>query len=311
VPSAPIPIEYNWDGPPYRSRLRTEGRIEIFFCDSKLFYQCYNSTHVYHYTSFKKHQPAHEPTREVVRFFTRLPHLIVLMALTLTRSSVSAAVAERAEILVEKADATVQSDRKDRLSRSVEGRKDKHDTAELDAKFASLKEIKDLSNLTLFDAIRIATKYNRDYAGERDSNSFVALSYIQARHIFDPHLSATLGVLGSNTPAARALQANGTFGVDLATEYSTHLNLALNTSATSNLKPGIDSNVSSALFTLTQPLLRGFGKTVAREPLTQAERNMTYQLRRFELYREDFTIEVERQFYNLLREVCSEQPAAF
>ena len=238
-----------------------------------------------------------------MRFFDGLSKISSYAALALIACSVSGAVSERAEILIEKADSAVQSDRKDRLARSVEAHKMQNNAGESDAKFAALKEIKDLSNLTLLDAIRIATKYNRDYASERDTNTFVALSYIQARHIYDPHLSSTLGVLASNTPAARALAANGTFGVDLATEYSTHLNLALSTSANSTLRPGIDSNLSSALFTLTQPLLRGFGRTVAREPLTQAERNMTYQLRRFELYREDFTIEVERQFYNLLREV--------
>jgi len=205
---------------------------------------------------------------------------------------------ERAEILVEQTNSAVQSDRQVRLKHAIDNR-----TSRPEVTVSALKDVKDLTKLSLSDAISIATKYNRDYAGERDNNTQTALSYIQTRHRYDPHLSGVLGVLGSNTPSARALTATGSFGVDVETELSTHLNLTLNTSGNATLRPGSDSYSSSALFTLTQPLLKGFGKTVAREPLTQAERNMTYRLRSFELFREDFTIEVIRQFYNLLREV--------
>src|SRR5262249_26775625 len=48
--------------------------------------------------------------------------------------------------------------------------------------------------------------------------------------------------------------------------------------------------------------LRGAGVTVAREPLTQAERSIVYTLRGFEQFRQDFAINTVTQFYNLVRE---------
>ena len=44
------------------------------------------------------------------------------------------------------------------------------------------------------------------------------------------------------------------------------------------------------------PLLRGAGRTVTREPLTQAERSLVYRLRSFELFRQDFTIQAAFAF---------------
>jgi outer membrane protein TolC len=69
-----------------------------------------------------------------------------------------------------------------------------------------------------------------------------------------------------------------------------------------NLKSGNEEHASSVGFNIAQPLLRGAGRTLNREPLTAAERNMLYQLRRFEIFRQNFCIETTSRFYNLLRE---------
>ena len=59
---------------------------------------------------------------------------------------------------------------------------------------------------------------------------------------------------------------------------------------------------SSALVAnLTQPLLRGRGAKVAAERLTQAERNLLYELRAFTQYRKDFTVEVCSAYYGVLQ----------
>ncbi|MBI3848618.1 MAG: TolC family protein [Planctomycetes bacterium] len=51
---------------------------------------------------------------------------------------------------------------------------------------------------------------------------------------------------------------------------------------------------------MTQPLLRGAGYKVAFESLTQAERELLYTLRDFELFRESFVIDVISSYYNLV-----------
>lgn len=65
-----------------------------------------------------------------------------------------------------------------------------------------------------------------------------------------------------------------------------------------------DPNVqtSSALVaSITQPLLRGRGKDVNAEVLTQAERDVLYQLRSFQRFRQEFAVQVASGYYSVLR----------
>lgn len=59
---------------------------------------------------------------------------------------------------------------------------------------------------------------------------------------------------------------------------------------------------SSALVAnITQPLLRGRGKDVNAEFLTQAERDVLYQLRAFQRFRQEFAVQVASGYYNVLQ----------
>jgi outer membrane protein TolC len=52
--------------------------------------------------------------------------------------------------------------------------------------------------------------------------------------------------------------------------------------------------------TFTQPLMRGFGERIAREPLTQAERDVIYSMRSFERFRSGFAIDIVSGYYDVL-----------
>src|SRR5207247_5624988 len=67
---------------------------------------------------------------------------------------------------------------------------------------------------------------------------------------------------------------------------------------------GDKREVAATIFqgTLTQPLLRGFGTEIVREPLTQAERNVTYQVRSFERFRRTFAVRVITAYYRVLQD---------
>lgn len=65
-----------------------------------------------------------------------------------------------------------------------------------------------------------------------------------------------------------------------------------------------DSRVSASsalLGSFTQPLLRGGGRAVAAEGLTQAERDLLYSLREFTRYRTEFTVQVASAYYQVLQ----------
>jgi len=245
-------------------------------------------------------------------------------------------VAGTADRVAQGAGEAVQADRQSRLQRAARqvqtpGDQEERIRQELRAKYP------DLNKLSLADTLRIATAYNRDLATARDANTLLALSYLQARHLFDPRLSGTVSFLeswakdtatGADT-ATRSFASTGTLGVDYLTMLGTRIRTTLNssnthtetvspttivesitptgtttttTTATTSATTTSTANASSGNITVSQPLLRGAGRLVTREPLTQAERNLVYGLRTFELYRQDFTINTTNSFYGLVRD---------
>jgi len=53
---------------------------------------------------------------------------------------------------------------------------------------------------------------------------------------------------------------------------------------------------------VTQPLLRGAGRRIAQENLTQAERNVLYQIRSFNRYRQLFVVTIVNDYYRVLQQ---------
>lgn len=53
--------------------------------------------------------------------------------------------------------------------------------------------------------------------------------------------------------------------------------------------------------TLTQPLLRGFGRNIVREPLNQAERDVVYEVRAFERFRKSLAVQITGNYFRILR----------
>jgi outer membrane protein TolC len=61
-------------------------------------------------------------------------------------------------------------------------------------------------------------------------------------------------------------------------------------------------NAESALAaSLRKPLLRGAGRKVAQENLTQAERDVLYDLRAFARYRKDFAVQIAETYFRVLQ----------
>jgi hypothetical protein len=60
--------------------------------------------------------------------------------------------------------------------------------------------------------------------------------------------------------------------------------------------------VSSISANLVQPLLRGAGTQIAAENLTQAERNVIYEVRNFSHYQNTFAVDVVSTYFRLLQQ---------
>lgn len=165
--------------------------------------------------------------------------------------------------------------------------------------------------LSLAKALEIAVKNSRDYQNSKENLYLSALSLTLARYQYTPIFSAGAsprysGELTKNVDTltdTHQLQANPNAGVKMLLNSGMKLATALNADFFRFIKGGdprlmADSSIAS---TLSQPLLRGAGYRVTMENLTQAERNLLYDMRTFVQFRKSFTVDVVSQFYNVIR----------
>jgi outer membrane protein TolC len=154
-------------------------------------------------------------------------------------------------------------------------------------------------------ALRQAVLSNRDYQTQRETLYLQGLSLTLVRHDFGPLFKSTLAsIYSDNEHQPKTLtsaldlsvsQVLGTGGTVSLTGLASHQHFA--NSGGVDEQGGYGSSVGVRL---TQPLLRGAGYMVSHEPLTQAERNLVYAIRDFELFREQFSIDIARTYYGLV-----------
>lgn len=160
--------------------------------------------------------------------------------------------------------------------------------------------------IPLGEALELATAGNRDFLARKENLFLQALGVFETRWTFTPILSAALSALyadGNGIPetesaafsaaVSQILDGGGTLSLGLSSGYARSDDDAL-------AEPrNFDSSLS---LRLVQPLLRGAGYVPSHEPLTQAERGLVYAIRDFELFSEDFSIDVARRYYDLVQQ---------
>jgi outer membrane protein TolC len=170
---------------------------------------------------------------------------------------------------------------------------------------------KGASKVDLAQALRFAVSRNRTYLGEKELVYLSALDLTLTRQQFSPIFAGVgTATLNSNqienginefitestltTTSAislSALQRTGTrIAVDLTSDFVKFL--------TGDLRAIGDSSLA---VTVAQPLLRGAGYLAASEVLTQAERDVLYNIRTFTQYRKTFAVDITTQYYRTLQ----------
>ncbi len=154
--------------------------------------------------------------------------------------------------------------------------------------------------ISLAQAVSIATVQNRNYQEEKELLYEAALQLTEAQYDFDPQLSsmfsgtyndASEALALSNSTSFERMLANGAkVSIDLASDW---IRILMGDRSTS-----IGTILTS---TLTLPLLKGSGEHIAREGLTQAERDVIYQLRRFSQFRKKFVVDIIKEYYSVLQ----------
>lgn len=160
--------------------------------------------------------------------------------------------------------------------------------------------------LTLAQALDVAAENSRDFQRQKEQLYLTALDLTRNQHdfalVFGGGGSAVVAgqadetadvVLGDDLSAA----ANSTAGTRLVVNF-------VNTFLRSVIHGGAFDGSSILDLTLTQPLLRGAGRRIVREPLTQAERDVVYAMRAYERFRAEFALRVVSDYWGVVAQIA-------
>lgn len=157
--------------------------------------------------------------------------------------------------------------------------------------------------ITLAQAVAMATAHNRDYQAQKERLYLTAMDLTLTRHQFIRQWFGTVDAIyvrnsadeqvgyDAQTGFSQLLADGAQIGTSLAIDWARFLTGDPGTSLGSMLTASI-----------TQPLLRGRGRKVAQENLTQAERNALYQIRSFNRYRKTFVVSIVDAYYRVLQQ---------
>lgn len=160
--------------------------------------------------------------------------------------------------------------------------------------------------LKLTQALDVAAENSRDYQRQKEVLYQAGLTLTREQHDFavrfgGGHSTNVNGIHDDNVDLSfrQDLQAsmNTTTGGRLVANFVNNFMRDLLT-VNSNGRAWDASTVFSLTF--TQPLMRGAGRRIAREPLTQAERNVIFAMRTFERFRATFAVRVVSDYYGIL-----------
>ncbi|QEG00996.1 Outer membrane efflux protein [Stieleria maiorica] len=159
--------------------------------------------------------------------------------------------------------------------------------------------------LTQSMAIELALLHSRDYQSEFENVYLTALELSGNRFEFDTQwfggFGTTFAATGSDLGGDRILALSDRlgFGRNLAGggQFATEVLNGLSWNFGSG---GVQSGSAAIISTFTQPLLRGAFRHVRLESLTQAERNLLYQVRDFARFRRQFYVDLTESYLGLL-----------
>ena len=159
--------------------------------------------------------------------------------------------------------------------------------------------------LNLDEALDLAVRNSREYQTQKEQLYLTALTLTGVRYEFSPQFFAGASTKLAGTPdgmdpasVTSAAGVNKTWLLKTGGRLSVALANDILAYYTGNQPRSILNTLS---VNLTQPLLRGFGKNSPDiEQLTQAERNVVYALRSYNLYQQEFAVDIVTAYFGLL-----------
>ncbi len=162
--------------------------------------------------------------------------------------------------------------------------------------------------ISLIDSLQIAAHNSPDYQTHKETVFSSALALDLQRNAFRNIFSAgtdssintdTRGdstVTDASNSASAGVTHTLTNGASVSALMGINLINLLTQGGASSLGLSADTSVSI-------PLLRGSGRYIVMEPLTQAERNVIYRIWEFEHYKRGFAVNIVTNYLSVLRQI--------
>lgn len=163
-------------------------------------------------------------------------------------------------------------------------------------------------SLTLAQALQVAAQNSRDYQTRKESVFQSALALDLEANEFRSLLSADLESEYTENRTGDDPVRGVTNSADVTAGRQFKNGAALTTGFAVDLAKLLTADRSSSLglladATITVPLLRGAGRHIVTEPLTQAERNVVYSLFTFERFKRTLAVRVASEYLSVLQQL--------
>lgn len=158
--------------------------------------------------------------------------------------------------------------------------------------------------LTLPDALRIALENSREFQLRKEQLYLSALTLTRERFEFVPQFFAGTSVEAQRSPNGdRSVGVGSRAGFDQLLKTGGRVSLDLANDLLRFYTGGSrESAVSTIGLSLAQPLLRGAGAKIAAENLTQAERDVIYEIRDFSYFQDTFAFDIVETYLRLVQQ---------
>jgi outer membrane protein TolC len=153
--------------------------------------------------------------------------------------------------------------------------------------------------ITLEQAVELGLINSREYQDRREDLYLTALPVTLERFAFAAQFFAAEQTVrqwsGRETPEGKSNSWQFNTGLGVSKLFSTGALLLFriaNQTVVEMSGQGHTTSLTDLNLSLLQPLLRGGGKAVTLEPLTQVERNLLYQIRTYARFRKEFFVSI-------------------
>lgn len=175
---------------------------------------------------------------------------------------------------------------------------------------AEINEVNNPLTISLVQALQIGARNSFDYQKQKETVFQSALDLEIERHAFrNTFIGQVQNLLSTDTTGNRAVSGivtSGDFGVSRKFESGAELSASLAIDLANLLTLGGASATGLAGdASISIPLLRGSGRHIVTEPLTQAERNTVYAIWNFEKYKKEFAVNIANKYLAVLQQLDS------